>query len=84
VLDCPIWILIINVVAMDMLKSKLPPGGWFFEKRNTLWAICEISWARARELYKYLFSALHYCVMIWGMKLQCNLEFMGLNNFFTH
>lgn len=26
VLDCPIWILIINVVAMDMLKSKLPPG----------------------------------------------------------
>lgn len=29
VLDCPIWILIINVVAMDMLKSKLPPGGCF-------------------------------------------------------
>lgn len=26
VLDCPIWVLIINVVAMDMLKSKLPPG----------------------------------------------------------
>lgn len=26
ILDCPIWILIINVVAMDMLKSKLPPG----------------------------------------------------------
>jgi hypothetical protein len=25
-LDCPIWILIVNVVAMDMLKSKLPPG----------------------------------------------------------
>lgn len=25
-LDCPIWVLIINVVAMDMLKSKLPPG----------------------------------------------------------
>jgi hypothetical protein len=25
-LDCPIWILVINVVAMDMLKSKLPPG----------------------------------------------------------
>ncbi|XP_063701374.1 uncharacterized protein LOC134831549 isoform X2 [Culicoides brevitarsis] len=24
VLDCPIWVLIINVVAMDMLKSKLP------------------------------------------------------------
>lgn len=32
VLDCPIWVLIINVVAMDMLKSKLPPGNimkWF-------------------------------------------------------
>ncbi|XP_055603003.1 uncharacterized protein LOC129751492 [Uranotaenia lowii] len=25
VLDCPVWVLIINVVAMDMLKSKLPP-----------------------------------------------------------
>ncbi|CAO1413228.1 unnamed protein product [Diamesa tonsa] len=24
-LDCPIWIMIVNVVAMDMLKSKLPP-----------------------------------------------------------
>ncbi|XP_025418695.1 uncharacterized protein LOC112689280 isoform X2 [Sipha flava] len=24
-LDSPIWVLIINVVAMDMLKSKLPP-----------------------------------------------------------
>ena len=26
ILDCPMWVLIINVVAMDMLKSKLPPG----------------------------------------------------------
>ncbi|EDV56410.1 uncharacterized protein LOC6547033 isoform X2 [Drosophila erecta] len=25
VLECPIWVLIVNVVAMDMLKSKLPP-----------------------------------------------------------
>lgn len=25
ILDCSIWVLIINVVAMDMLKSKLPP-----------------------------------------------------------
>jgi hypothetical protein len=30
IIDCPIWVLIINVVAMDMLKSKLPPGE--FEK----------------------------------------------------
>lgn len=28
-LDCPIWVLIVNVVAMDMLKSKLPPGKYF-------------------------------------------------------
>lgn len=27
-LDSPIWVLIINVVAMDMLKSKLPPSKW--------------------------------------------------------
>lgn len=26
ILDCPIWILIVNVVALDMLKSKMPPG----------------------------------------------------------
>lgn len=26
ILECPIWVMIINVVAMDMLKSKLPPG----------------------------------------------------------
>lgn len=26
ILDCPIWIMIVNVVAMDLLKSKLPPG----------------------------------------------------------
>jgi hypothetical protein len=25
ILDCPIWVLIINVVAMEMLRSKLPP-----------------------------------------------------------
>lgn len=26
VLDCPVWVLIVNVVAMDLLKSKLPPS----------------------------------------------------------
>ncbi|XP_037941736.1 nuclear transcription factor Y subunit gamma-like [Teleopsis dalmanni] len=25
ILECPIWVLIVNVVAMDMLKSKMPP-----------------------------------------------------------
>lgn len=25
-LDCPVWVLLINVVAMDMLKAKLPPS----------------------------------------------------------
>ena len=24
ILDCPIWILIINVVAMEMLRTKIP------------------------------------------------------------
>lgn len=37
-LDCPIWVLIINVVAMDMLKSKLPPG--MFQQ---VFSICEHS-----------------------------------------
>lgn len=26
IIDCPVWVLIINIVAMDMLKTKLPPG----------------------------------------------------------
>lgn len=26
ILDCPVWVLIVNVVAMDLLKSKLPPS----------------------------------------------------------
>ncbi|XP_023315957.1 uncharacterized protein LOC106657503 isoform X1 [Trichogramma pretiosum] len=26
-LQCPIWVLIVNVVGLDMLKSKLPPVG---------------------------------------------------------
>ena len=41
VLDCPIWVLIVNVVAMDMLKSKLPPSEfnilqiyYFFKSRS--------------------------------------------------
>jgi len=25
-LECPCWVMIINIVAMDMLRSKLPPG----------------------------------------------------------
>ena len=27
ILDCPIWILIINVVAMEMLRTKIPQVG---------------------------------------------------------
>lgn len=34
ILDCPMWVLIVNVVAMDMLKSKLPPGEWEFNSRH--------------------------------------------------
>lgn len=28
-LDLPVWIMIINIVAMDMLKSKLPPSKYW-------------------------------------------------------
>lgn len=49
-LDCPIWVLIINVVAMDMLKSKLPPG-----KFTKLFKVLTILW---REL-KYFQSKDH-------------------------
>lgn len=30
IIDCPVWVLIINVVAMDMLKSKLPSGEFYY------------------------------------------------------
>ena len=32
-LNCPIWVMIINIVAMDMLKSKMPPVS---NKRNDI------------------------------------------------
>ncbi len=31
-LNCPCWVMIINIVAMDMLKSKMPP----VSKRNDI------------------------------------------------
>uniref|UniRef100_A0A336JW18 CSON011461 protein n=1 Tax=Culicoides sonorensis TaxID=179676 RepID=A0A336JW18_CULSO len=34
ILDCPIWILIVNVVAMDMLRSKLPLAQRPFDIKN--------------------------------------------------
>jgi len=41
ILDCPIWILCINVVAMEMLRTKIPPvsgrsGGGLLDNRAHL------------------------------------------------
>lgn len=30
ILDCSCWVMIINIVALDMLRSKLPPGKWIY------------------------------------------------------
>ena len=30
ILDCPCWIMLINIVAMDMLKSKMPPSKYYY------------------------------------------------------
>ena len=38
VLQSPVWVLIVNVVGLDMLKSKLPPGE--FSNSNN---ICKIN-----------------------------------------
>lgn len=32
-LNCPCWVMIVNIVAMDMLKSKMPPVS---NKRNDI------------------------------------------------
>ncbi|KAK6618241.1 hypothetical protein RUM44_002692 [Polyplax serrata] len=34
ILNCPVWVMIINVVALDMLKSKLPPVHRALDIRN--------------------------------------------------
>ncbi|EEB17140.1 conserved hypothetical protein [Pediculus humanus corporis] len=34
ILNCPVWVMIINVVALDMLKSKLPPVQRAVDIRN--------------------------------------------------
>ena len=44
-LECPSWVMIINIVAMDMLKSKLPPGV------SPLLPLSSISFARVSFLY---------------------------------
>lgn len=28
VLDCPIWVLVLNIVAMEMLRSRVPYSKW--------------------------------------------------------
>nr|CAI5862920.1 unnamed protein product [Callosobruchus analis] len=33
-LECPIWVLIINIVALDMLKGKLPPMQRMMDIKN--------------------------------------------------
>merc|ERR1719273_2841221 len=40
ILDCPLWILCINVVAMEMLRTKIPPrrGGGLLDNRGHLGA----------------------------------------------
>lgn len=30
ILDCSCWVMIINIVALDMLRTKLPPGKTFY------------------------------------------------------
>ena len=37
-LRSPLWILVINIVAMEMLRSKLPPGMFCFNV-YTFWCI---------------------------------------------
>lgn len=36
IIDCPIWVMIINVVAMDMLKSKFPSSKPIFKIRKMI------------------------------------------------
>lgn len=56
ILDCPIWVLIVNVVAMDMLKSKLPPGECCrtVNEQKTIQNNLKISW-RKRNFISYIF-----------------------------
>ena len=35
ILDCPCWIMLINIVAMDMLKSKMPPSKYLYTQHHS-------------------------------------------------
>jgi hypothetical protein len=54
ILECPIWVMIVNVVAMDMLKSKLPPGKDHFPLLCKIYTNLKIS--KRPLLHNYLHS----------------------------
>jgi len=78
-LDSPIWVLIINVVAMDMLKSKLPPSKLFsvelcfFNSINVLivrwWLAYIIVLSYIFVLFRFL---THKIYKIWIINRLCN------------
>lgn len=51
VLECPIWVMIVNVVAMDMLKSKLPPGKCDFYANSLRFRCCYIIAIRKNYIF---------------------------------
>jgi hypothetical protein len=59
VLECPIWVMIVNVVAMDMLKSKLPPGETLFRAFDYYANFSSKTTAGHEKP-----SAAHYCTII--------------------
>ena len=48
-LRSPLWILVVNIVAMEMLRSKLPPGMYINPNTKLLVCACVQSRAVARE-----------------------------------
>lgn len=74
-LDSPIWVLIINVVAMDMLKSKLPPSKCGFHQIRHAWA---------HDLF-VLFIILQYASqvdtsLLTNFSINWKLRFLSSNN----
>lgn len=85
-LDSPIWVLIINVVAMDMLKSKLPPSKWFSSNHvyivsPSFESIFRVALLSSAILYNYTRIGFSVSTMVKRMP-SLNKCFYGKNTFF--
>ena len=60
ILDCPCWIMLINIVAMDMLKSKMPPSKYIFHVCTYL-KFQPLKWPNSGEFLDFGYQKQYCC-----------------------